>query len=66
MQSKQKDVGRFTGYLIRTKLIPEGIIKEVENPRFMVKKDPVTTKVYELAERGISLAKLMNLYEIFQ
>ena len=56
-QTKQKDLGKFTGYLIRTKLIPERMNKEVENPQFMVKNDPSTTKVYEIAERGFNLAK---------
>lgn len=54
--TKQKDLGRFTGYRIRTKLIPEGIIKEIEDPQFISKKIPAI-KIYELTEKGIDLAK---------
>jgi Mn-dependent DtxR family transcriptional regulator len=59
-QTEQKDLGRFTGYLMRTQLIPEGIIKEVKDPQF-ISKDIPATKIYELHEKGIEIAKnIMN------
>lgn len=55
-QTEQKDLGRFTGYLIRTKLIPEGIIKEVKDPQF-ISKDIPATKIYELTDKGYNIVK---------
>ena len=61
-QTEQKDLGRFTGYLMRTKLIPEGIIKEVKNPQF-ISKDIPATKIYELTEKGYNIVKKIMNYQ---
>ncbi len=55
-QTEQKDLGRFTGYLLRTKLIPEGIIKEVKYHQFISTKNP-STKVFSITEKGLNIAK---------
>lgn len=55
-QTKRKDIGRYTGYLIRNSLIPEGLIQEVRNPQHISKKIPAN-KIYKLTDKAIEIAK---------
>ncbi len=53
---KRKNKGRYTSYLIREILIPNGIIKELKKPEFTKNVIPAT-KVYELTGKAIEIAK---------
>lgn len=54
--TKRKDKGRYTSYLIRKTLIPNGIIKELKKPEFTKKIVPAA-KVYKLTDKAIEIAK---------
>jgi len=54
--TKRKDIVRYTGYLIRNSLMPEGIIEEVQEPQHISKEVPAT-KIYKLSEKGIKTAR---------
>ena len=45
-------------YLIRETLIPNGIIEELKEPKFIKKVIPAI-KIYKLTEKGIKIAKMM-------
>lgn len=51
---------KYTGYLIREDLIPNGIIEELKEPQF-INKLSSATKVYKLTDKGYNIVK--NIFE---